>query len=120
MKATTSKTAATGGTELLAEVEGTVQGHRDGHGFLVRDDQQPDVYLSAQEMKSVLHRDRVRARIVRYDKKGRPEGRVLEILERRKTPIIGRLLHESGIWLLAPEDTRYGQDIIVPKNGIAG
>ena len=32
-------------------------------------------------MKSVLHRDRVRARIVRYDKKGRPEGRVLEILE---------------------------------------
>jgi len=70
-------------------------------------------------MKSVLHRDRVRARIVRYDKKGRPEGRVLEILERKKTPIIGRLLHESGIWLLAPEDTRYGQDIIVPKNGIA-
>jgi ribonuclease R len=70
-------------------------------------------------MKAVLHRDRVRARIVRYDKKGRPEGRVLEILERKKTPIIGRLLHESGIWLLAPEDTRYGQDIIVPKNGIA-
>ena len=67
----------------------------------------------------MLHRDRVRARIVRYDKKGRPEGRVLEILERKKTPIIGRLLHESGIWLLAPEDTRYGQDIIVPKNGIA-
>jgi ribonuclease R len=70
-------------------------------------------------MKSVLHRDRVRARIVRYDKKGRPEGRVLEILERKKAPIIGRLLHESGIWLLAPEDKRYGQDIIVPKNGIA-
>jgi len=85
----------------------------------VRDDQQPDVYLAPQEMKSVLHRDRVRARIVRYDKKGRPEGRILEILERRKTPIIGRLLHESGIWLLAPEDKRFGQDIIVPKNGIA-
>ena len=67
----------------------------------------------------MLHRDRVKARIVRYDKKGRPEGRVLEILERKKAPIIGRLLHESGIWLLAPEDKRYGQDIIVPRNGIA-
>ncbi len=119
IKETSSKTAATGGNELLAEVEGTVQGHRDGHGFVVRDDHEGDVYLAPQEMKSVLHRDRVRVRIVRYDKKGRPEGRVLEILERRKTPIIGRLLHESGIWLLAPEDTRYGQDIIVPKNGIA-
>jgi ribonuclease R len=96
-----------------------VHGHRDGHGFVVRDDQHPDIYLSPQEMKSVLHRDRVRVRIVRYDKKGRPEGRVLEILERKKAPIIGRLLNESGIWLLAPEDKRYGQDIIVPKNGIA-
>ncbi|HEX2542795.1 MAG TPA: ribonuclease R [Caldimonas sp.] len=104
---------------MLAEVEGTVQGHRDGHGFLIRDDRQADVYLSPQEMRSVLHRDRVRARIVRYDKKGRPEGRILEILERRKAPIIGRLLHESGIWLVAPEDKRYGQDIIVPRNAIA-
>jgi len=103
----------------MSEVEGTVQGHRDGHGFLVRDDGQPDLYLSTQEMRAVLHRDRVKARVIRYDRKGRPEGRVLEILERRKAPIIGRLLHESGIWLVAPEDKRYGQDIMVPKNAIA-
>ncbi len=103
----------------MSDVEGTVQGPRDGHGFLVRADRQPDVYLSQQEMRAVLHRDRVRARIVRYDKRGRPEGRVLEILERRKAPIIGRLLHESGVWLVAPEDKRYGQDIMVPKNAIA-
>jgi ribonuclease R len=103
----------------MAEVEGTVQGHRDGHGFVVRDDRQADLYLSQQEMRAVLHRDRVKARIVRYDRKGRPEGRVLEILERRKSPIIGRLLHESGVWLVAPEDKRYGQDILIPKNAIA-
>jgi len=104
---------------LLSEIDGVVQGHRDGHGFLQRDDRQPDVYLSPQEMRAVMHRDRVRVRIVRHDRKGRPEGRVLEILERRKTPIIGRLLHEAGIWLVAPEDKRYGQDIMVPKNGLA-
>ncbi|KQU66217.1 MULTISPECIES: ribonuclease R [unclassified Rhizobacter] len=103
----------------MSEVEGTVQGHRDGHGFLVRDDRQPDLYLSPQEMRAVLHRDRVKARVIRYDRKGRPEGRVLEIIERKKAPIIGRLLHESGIWLVAPEDKRYGQDIMVPKNAIA-
>ena len=103
----------------MAEVEGTVQGHRDGHGFVVRDDGQADIYLSQQEMRAVLHRDRVKARIVRYDRKGRPEGRVLEIIERRRAPIIGRLLHESGVWLVAPEDKRYGQDILIPKNAIA-
>jgi len=103
----------------MGEVEGTVQGHRDGHGFVIRDDRQPDLYLSQQEMRAVLHRDRVRARIVRFDRKGRPEGRVLEIIERKKTPIIGRLLHESGVWLVAPEDKRYGQDILIPKNAVA-
>ena len=107
------------GAELMAEVEGTVQGHRDGHGYVVRDDRQADLYLSQQEMRSVLHRDRVKARVMRYDRKGRPEGRVLEILERKRAPIIGRLLHESGVWLVAPEDKRYGQDILIPKNATA-
>ncbi|MBP6268974.1 MAG: ribonuclease R [Rhizobacter sp.] len=103
----------------MSEVVGTVQGHRDGHGFVIRDDRQPDLYLSQQEMRAVLHRDRVKARIVRFDRKGRPEGRVLEIIERKKAPIIGRLLHESGVWLVAPEDKRYGQDILIPKNAVA-
>ena len=103
----------------MLEVEGAVQGHRDGHGFVVRDDGHADLYLSQQEMRAVLHRDRVKARVVRYDRKGRPEGRVLEILERKRAPIIGRLLHESGVWLVAPEDKRYGQDILIPKNATA-
>jgi ribonuclease R len=70
-------------------------------------------------MRSVMHRDRVRVRIQRVDRKGRPEGRVLDIIERRRTPIIGRLLLESGQWLVAPEDRRFGQDILIPKNAIA-
>ena len=104
---------------LMSEVEGTVIGHRDGHGFVRRDDNEADIYLSPQEMRSVLHRDRIRARVVRFDRKGRPEGRVIDIVERRKSPIIGRLLHENGVWLVAPEDRRYGQDILIPKNATA-
>src|SRR5687767_3625994 len=103
----------------MSEVVGTVIGHRDGHGFVQREDGEADIYLSQQEMHSVLHRDRVRVRVVRYDRKGRPEGRVLDIIERRKTSIIGRLLHENGVWLVAPEDRRYGQDILLPKNATA-
>ncbi len=92
-----------------------IQGHRDGHGYLVRDDGETDIYLPPNEMRAVLHKDRVRARIVRHDRKGRPEGRVVEIVERPPQPIIGRLLHESGVWLVAPEDKRYGQDVLIPK-----
>jgi ribonuclease R len=114
-----SKTSGAIGADLMSEVDGQVQGHRDGHGFVIREDGEPDIYLAQQEMRAVLHRDRVKVRIVRYDRKGRPEGRVLEILERKRLPIIGRLLHEGGVWLVAPEDQRYGQDILIPKNATA-
>ena len=100
---------------MLDEVEGIVQGHRDGHGFVARDDGAADIYLPPNEMRAVLHKDRVKVRIVRSDRKGRPEGRVVEIVERSKQPIIGRLLQESGVWLVAPEDKRYGQDVLIPK-----
>jgi ribonuclease R len=104
---------------VLTEIEGIVEGHRDGHGFVWRDDGEPAIYLSPEDMRAVMHRDRVRVRVVRHDRKGRPEGRVLDILERRKTPIIGRLLLESGQWVVAPEDRRYGNDILIPKNATA-
>ena len=95
-----------------------MSGHRDGHGFVLRDDGEADIYLPPNEMRAVLHKDRVKARIVRYDRKNRPEGRVTEIIERSSNPIIGRLLQESGVWLVAPEDKRYGQDVLIPKGAI--
>jgi ribonuclease R len=70
-------------------------------------------------MRAVLHKDRVRARIVRQDRRGRPEGRVVEILDRPAQPIIGRLLQESGVWIVAPEDKRYGQDVLIPGGALA-
>ena len=103
-------------SSLLEEFEGTVQGHRDGHGFVQRDDGSADIYLPPNEMRAVLHKDRVKARVVRFDGRGRPEGRVVEIVERPAQPIIGRLLQESGVWLVAPEDKRYGQDVLIPKS----
>ncbi|NBQ90568.1 MAG: ribonuclease R [Betaproteobacteria bacterium] len=104
---------------LLHEVEGTVQGHRDGHGFLLTDEGGADIYLAPQEMRAVLHGDRLRVRVVGTDRRGRPEGRIVDILDRPSRPIIGRLLQEGGVWVVAPEDRRYGQDILIPKNGVA-
>ncbi|MDR2298526.1 MAG: ribonuclease R [Comamonas sp.] len=102
--------------DMNEEILGTVQGHRDGHGFVVRDDGERDIYLPPNEMRAVLHKDKVQVRIARNDYRGRPEGRVVEIVERPDQPIIGRFLQESGVWLVAPEDKRYGQDILIPSN----
>ena len=104
---------------VFEEFEGTVNGHRDGHGFVACDGVSGDVYLAPNEMRAVLHKDRVKVQIIRSDRRGRPEGRVTEIIARSPTPIIGRLLQEGGAWLVAPEDKRYGQDVLIPKGALA-
>jgi len=64
-------------------------------------------------MQKVLHGDRVTARVVGTDRRGRLEGSIIEILERANTHVIGRLLNENGVWVIAPEDNRFSQDILL-------
>ncbi|WP_416200184.1 ribonuclease R [Undibacterium sp. CCC3.4] len=94
-------------------ISGKVSSHRDGYGFLIPDDGSADLYLSEREMQKVLHGDVVTARVVGTDKRGRLEGSIIEILERANSHVIGRLLHENGVWVIAPEDNRMTQDILL-------
>ncbi len=94
-------------------IEGRVSSHRDGFGFLIPDDATADIFLPEKEMQKVLHGDRVQARIIGTDRRGRPEGTIVEVVSRANTHVIGRLLNENGVWVVAPEDKRIGQDIIL-------
>ncbi|TAK91077.1 MAG: ribonuclease R [Burkholderiaceae bacterium] len=99
-------------------IAGKVTGHRDGYGFLVRDDNGPDVYLGAREMLKVLHGDRVLVRITGTDKRGKPEGTIVEVIERRTNKLVGRLLSERGVYVVAPEDQRIKHDILIPPGEV--
>ncbi len=98
-------------------IRGRVAGHADGFGFLIRDDAQPDVFLGPKEMREVLHGDRVLVRIAGVDRRGRPEGKIVEVLERANSRIVGRVLNEHGVLLVVPEDRRIAQDILVAPGG---
>ncbi|MEO7761192.1 MAG: RNB domain-containing ribonuclease, partial [Casimicrobiaceae bacterium] len=108
--------------DKLDLVVGRVEGHPDGHGFLIRDpkdneERSPDIYLSANEMRKVLNRDRVSARITGTDKRGRPEGGIVEVLERANTRVVGRLFEDRGVWFLVAENKRINQDLIIAPDG---
>lgn len=94
-------------------VAGRVIGHRDGFGFLIRDDKGPDVFLSPREMQKILHGDRVLVRVIGTDHRGKPEGTIVEVTERKTNRLVGRLVCERGILLVVPEDQRIKHDILV-------
>jgi ribonuclease R len=98
----------------IALVAGRIEGHPDGHGFLVPDEGGPSVFLPAAEMREVMHGDRAAVRVSGRDHRGRALGAVVQILERAKRRIVGRMHSEHGVLFLVPDDRRIAHDILVP------
>ena len=98
----------------IALVAGRVEGHPDGHGFLVPDEGGASIFLPPAEMRQLMHRDRASVRVGGHDQRGRPMGEVVEVLERANRRIVGRLHNQHGVLVLAPEDRRIAHDILVP------
>lgn len=106
-------------TEKLELLSGTVSGHGEGFGFVRRDDGNEDVYLSAREMRSLIDGDRVAIKIAGKDRRGRPEGRVVEVLERGLTEVAGQFIRERGIGVVVPDNPRISHRILIPRNETA-
>lgn len=102
--------------ERLDLVKGTVIGHRDGFGFLRPEGKgnREDWLLPHHQMKSVMHGDFILAQPAGTDKRGRKEARVVRVLEERKGQIVGRFFIENGMGFVVPDDSRLGQDIVIP------
>ena len=99
--------------DKLDLVKGKVQGHPDGFGFLVPEDGSADMFLSEKEMHKVLHGDIVMVRQSGVDRRGRPEAKIVEVLERANNRVVGRLYEEHGIHYVVAENRRISQDILV-------
>ncbi|NNC58146.1 MAG: ribonuclease R [Woeseiaceae bacterium] len=107
-------------TAKLDLVTGTVSGHRDGFGFVIRDDGEPDdIYLSATQMRSLIDGDRVAIRITGLDRRGRAEGELVDVLERGTREVAGQFIRERGIGIVVPDNSRISHRILIPK-GEAG
>lgn len=101
--------------EKLNCISGKIQGHPDGYGFLIPDEpDHDDIFLNQKEMGKVFHNDRVMVQISGLDRKGKVEGTIVEVLERFNTVLVGRVVQSYGVTIVAAEDKRIHQDIIIP------
>jgi ribonuclease R len=107
-------------TARLDLVTGTVIGHPDGFGFVRLDDGGDDIYLSAREMRSALDGDRVVVKVVGVDRRGKPDGRLVEVLERGTREIAGQFIRERGIGLVIPDNPKISHRILIAKGETAG
>jgi ribonuclease R len=102
--------------EKIGLMAGTVLANADGYGFLRPDEGGEDLYLSPAQMRQVLHGDRVLASVVGIDRRGRRQGAIREVLERRPARLVGRVVEEHGVTVVDPDDRRLHQDVLIPPD----
>ena len=99
-------------------IAGTVIANPDGFGFLRPDSGSgDDLFLPPFEMRKAMHGDRVLASVTGVDRRGRREGTIVEVLERRLTRLIGRYTEEAGIGYVIPDDRRIQRNVMIPADG---
>lgn len=99
-----------GKLELFA---GSVSAHSDGFGFVLTDDERDDIFLSHRQMRAVFHGDRVLVRIRGRDRRGRDEGEIVEVLERRTDELVGRVYFENRVPLFEALNRRIDHEILI-------
>ncbi len=130
-------------------VSGILHCHRDGYGFLIPEDRSAcgeDIFIPARGMENALHEDRVIVKLVRHklarklvarkkisarkvlrghrigkeDKKGRIEGHVVRVLERKHTEIVGRYCAHPRYPYVIPLDARITHNVRIPYQSSKG
>ena len=106
-------------------VVGKLEGHPSGFGFVAPE--RPvegltrDIYVAEQNLKEAMHGDRVVVRIERYREDGRAEGKIVQVLDRAATSVVGRFeVDNSGLGFVAPFDKRLTADIQIPRTETGG
>jgi ribonuclease R len=103
--------------DRIALVTGVVSAHRDGFGFVIPDqDGAEDVFLTPRYMRELMDGDRVAVRVSGHDRRGRPEGSLVEVLERNTSTVVGRYVRERRVGFVVPENPRITHRIAVPSD----
>lgn len=94
---------------------GILQGHKDGYGFLLREDGD-DVYISNNQMRKAFHGDKAMVRITGTDRRGRLEGQIVKVIEHNTSEIVGRYFEQSGgVGIVRPDSKRISHEIVIAE-----
>jgi ribonuclease R len=103
---------------------GRLETHPAGYGYVLPErplENGGSIYVSGPHLNEAVHGDRVVARIERVKEGGRVEGRIIRILVRSNTWLVGRYdRDEDGMGFVVPFDRRVLMDVLIPPGQEGG
>ena len=99
-------------------IVGTVDLTRMGYGFVSSEEMEEDVFVSARNLKTALHGDKVKVWLYAKRKGARPEGEVVEVIERSRNTFVGTVEILPNFAFLVPDNKNMPFDLFIPGNKI--
>jgi len=107
--------------EKMNLVRGRLQSHPKGFGFVIQETpESDDIYVHANDMNGALHGDTVLVRVEKEMGGNRLEGRIIRVVERGITEVVGTFKDETYYAFVIPDEKRLGKDIFIPKEAYNG
>jgi len=101
-------------------ITGTVDMTRMGYGFIRSDECDDDVFVSSKNLNTALHGDKVKVWLFAKRKGARPEGEVVEIIERWRTSFVGTVEIMPNFAFLIPDNKNMPFDLFIPSSKLNG
>lgn len=88
-----------------------------GYGFFISDNKDfKDVFISKENLNKAFDGDKVKIEIIKPAEKGKnAEGKVIEIIKRGNTKVVGTFQESKGFGFVVPDNKSIGQDIYIEK-----
>ena len=101
-------------------IEGIVDLTAKGSAYVVSEDLDTDVYITPKNLGHALHGDRVKVLMFAQRKNKKPEGEIVEVLERAKTEFVGTIEMSKNFGFLVPDNKKMLVDLYIPKESLKG
>jgi ribonuclease R len=103
-----------------AYVEGKVDMTKKGAAFVVTPDSEEDVHIAPKDLNTALDEDLVKVHLFAKSKGEKPEGEVVEVLERARDSYVGILEVKEDFAFLIPDHEKMQVDIYIPLKHLQG
>ena len=97
---------------------GTVSAHPDGFGSVNVQGRSEDVFLPVEEMRDVMHGDKVEVRTI--NRRGREAGVFVRMVEHAPSEMTAQFKIEHGMGFAHPRSKRMQQAILIHRDGANG